>query len=624
MDKEHLHTHSHEHNEEESPIKLIFKIALAAALVLTAHFIPMPYSLIVYVIAYVIVGYEVVINAVHSTFHGELFDENFLMALATIGAFAIGSYSEAVAVMIFYNVGELFQDLAVARSRKNIAQLMDIRPDFAVIVENDIETTVSPDAVSVGDIIRIKPGERVPLDCVVTHGASAVDTSALTGESVPLDALEGSLLSSGSVNLTGVLTCRVNNDFSQSTVQKILDLVSEAGDKKARAEKFITRFSKIYTPCVIFAAVLIAFVPPIFGGIFSEWFYRGLIFLVVSCPCALVISVPVGFLGGIGGAAKNGVLVKGGNVLDALSAPKAVVFDKTGTLTKGKFVLTEVMPAEGVSKNELMHAGAICERSSNHPIAVSVYAACKNSDNNEKVLKYEELAGYGVLSSAESGEYAAGNKKLMDKLSIALPDIQNSAATVLYIAQNGKYLGCLMVADEMKDGVKDAIQELRNLGVEKCYMLTGDNEAIAKEISAAAGLDGYKAGLLPQQKVEAFEEITNDIGTCVYAGDGINDAPLLARADVGIAMGGVGSDAAIEAADVVLMTDDISKIASAIRISRGAKRIVHENIGMALGIKLAVMIVAAFGAVPMWLAIFADVGVALLAVANSARAIRLK
>ncbi|MEG2404758.1 MAG: heavy metal translocating P-type ATPase [Oscillospiraceae bacterium] len=618
--------HEHGHESEGSLRGNIIRIGLSAALVVIAMFVPQPFSLFLYVAAYLTAGGTVLTNAVKNTLHGELFDENFLMAIATVGAFAIGEFTEAVAVMIFYEIGELFQDMAVARSRKNIEGLMNIRPDYAVLLNGTTETRIAPEDAKVGDIIIIKPGERVPLDCTVLSGKSTVDASALTGESVPQDVALNNALLNGSVNLTGVLTCQVTGVYSDSTVQKILSLVSDAGDKKANAEKLITRFSRIYTPCVIGAAVLIAAIPPIFfGGVFSEWFYRGLIFLVISCPCALVISIPVGFFGGIGGGAKNGILIKGGNVIDLLYAPKTVILDKTGTLTKGSFELTEVQAASEVTRDELFRAAMLCERSSNHPIAVSVRKACHGKDSGEEILQYNEVSGFGVTAKTIDATYAAGNAKLMQKLNIALPAFAPCAATVLYVAKGGRYLGRLLIADEMKESTPSAIKELRSLGVEKCYMLTGDNDAIAKDIAQKAGLDGYQAGLLPQDKITAFEKIAKETnGICMFAGDGINDAPLLARADVGIAMGGVGSDAAIEAADAVLMTDDISRIASAIRIARGTRRIIVQNIALALGVKLIVLAVAAFGAVPMWLAIFADVGVALLAVANAARAVMIK
>ncbi|MEF9969371.1 MAG: heavy metal translocating P-type ATPase [Ruthenibacterium sp.] len=630
--------HSHAHHHGETPhkkeiYKSIFWIILALALVIGAHFVTnFQLALVLYLIAYFAVGREVLWNAFRNICHGEIFDENFLMVVATLGAFAIGDFAEAVAVMIFYNVGETLQDMAVAKSRSNIASLMNIRPDFARIVKDGVETETAPENAAVGDIILIKPGERVPLDCTVQTGEGAVDASALTGESVPVSAAKGVALSSGSVNMNGVLTCVVTSVFADSTVQKILDLVSDASAKKASAEKFITRFAKIYTPCVMGAAALIALVPPLFLGwhTFPDWFYRGLIFLVVSCPCALVISIPVSFLGGIGGAAKNGVLVKGSDVLDRLTAPKTIVFDKTGTLTRGKFAVSSVVPAAGQTADTLLSAAALCERSSNHPIALSVRDYCAEKDSNAVITNYEEKAGYGILAGTQNGVYAAGNAKLMAFVGVKLPlagekDVKNAVATVLYLAKDSTYLGTIYIADTIKSGVKEAIANLRTLGVTTCYMLTGDNAAIAQNVADAVGLDGYKAGLLPHEKVAAFEALTQTAGgTALYAGDGINDAPLLARADVGFAMGGVGSDAAIEAADVVLMTDEVRKIGTAIRIARQTKTIVKQNIIFALSVKVIVLILSAFGYTPMWLAIFADVGVALLAVANATRAIGLK
>ncbi|MEG2671721.1 MAG: heavy metal translocating P-type ATPase [Ruthenibacterium sp.] len=631
----HDHAHGHEHGAEDKNAvkKSIFFIALALALVIGAYFVSNFWvALCMYLIAYLAVGREVLSNAFHNICRGEIFDENFLMVVATLGAFAIGDFSEAVAVMIFYNVGETLQDMAVAKSRANIASLMNIRPDFARTLKDGVEAEVAPETVAVGALILIKPGERVPLDCTVKSGEGAVDASALTGESMPIAASEGVALSSGSVNMNGVLTCVVTSVFADSTVQKILDLVSDASAKKASAEKFITRFAKIYTPCVMGAAALIAIVPPLFFGwsTFPDWFYRGLIFLVVSCPCALVISIPVSFLGGIGGAAKNGVLVKGSDVLDRLTAPKTIVFDKTGTLTQGKFAVSTVRPAKGQTEDTLLAAAALCERSSNHPIALSVRDYCAAKDSGAALTNYEEKAGYGVLATTKDGVYAAGNAKLMAFVGANLPpddgaNTKNAVATVLYFAKDGIYLGTIFIADTIKSGVKEAIANLRTLGVQTCYMLTGDNAAIAQSVADAVGLDGYKAGLLPHEKVAAFEALTQTAGgVSLYAGDGINDAPLLARADVGFAMGGVGSDAAIEAADVVLMTDEVGKIGSAIRIARQTKTIVKQNIIFALSVKVIVLILSAFGYTPMWLAIFADVGVALLAVANATRAIGLK
>lgn len=616
------HEHSHEHSASDIK-KDIVKVLFAICLTVLGGFLPLPFAIAVFVIAYIFAGGNVVVNAVKNILRGNWFDENFLMAIATVGAFAIGDFTEAVAVMVFYQIGEILQGLAVSRSRKNIEGLMNIRPEFAVVETEKGEQKVSPESVQIGATLIVRAGEKVPVDCVVLSGTSAVDTSALTGESVPLDAQEGTSLVGGSVNLTGVLRCKATNEFGQSAVQKILNLVEQAGDKKAKAEKLITRLAKIYTPCVIAAALAIAFVPLLFGGNFQDWFYRGLIFLVVSCPCALVVSIPVGFMGGIGGAAKRGVLVKGGDILDSLYTPKAVIFDKTGTLTKGVFAVKQVVAANGVIEDELIKAASICERNSNHPIAVSVRKAFKDKDTGEEILQYSEVAGFGIEAQTQNSTYLAGNLKMMQKNNIEnVAQGLTAAETQLHIVQNSKYLGYITIADEIKENTKKAIDELRNLGVEKCFMLTGDNEAVAKAIAQEAGLDGYKAGLLPHEKVEAFETLTGDInGISMFAGDGINDAPLLARADVGIAMGGVGSDAAIEAADIVLMTDDIAKIGDAIRMARKTRTIVWQNIIFAMGVKLIVMVVAAFGAVPMWLAIFADVGVALIAVANAARAV---
>ncbi|MEG1010945.1 MAG: heavy metal translocating P-type ATPase, partial [Ruthenibacterium sp.] len=634
--------HAHGIAPEKSTIRRdIVLIFVAVALVVLAHFVKTApalaggafwAALALYLIAYGLVGRKVLYSAFRNILRGKIFDENFLMTVATFGAFAIGDFAEAVAVMIFYNIGETLQDIAVAKSRANIATLMDIRPDFARLVTGDTEREIAPEDARVGDVILIRPGERVPLDCVVLSGEGAVDASALTGESMPVSAAPGSALSNGSVNMNGVLTCKVTSVFADSTVQKILNLVSDASGKKADAEKFITRFSRIYTPIVMGLAVLIALVPPLFYGFdtFSQWFYRGLIFLVVSCPCALVVSIPVSFLGGIGGAARSGVLVKGGDVIDRLAQPKLVVFDKTGTLTRGKFAVSHVLPAAGAQADPaaLLAAVALCERSSNHPIALSVRAYCGAQDSGAALDSYEEKAGCGVLAASGGVTYAAGNAKLMTLVGAVVPDKALAAAdtaigTVLHVARDKTYLGTLLIADSIKPGVREAVAHLHALGVEQCCMLTGDNENVARSVAEAVGLDSYKAGLLPNEKVAAFEALSQGVsGVSLYTGDGINDAPLLARADIGIAMGGVGSDAAIEAADVVLMTDEVDKIASAILVARRTRRIVMQNIIFALGVKIIIMAVAALGFAPMWLAIFGDVGVALLAVANAARAVR--
>lgn len=585
-------------------------------------------SFFAYLAAYLLAGHAILASAAKGLFKGRMFDENLLMTVASLGAFAIGEMAEAVFVIIFYRVGELLQDLAVSKSRKNIAGLMDIRPDFATLLVDGTEVRTEPDAVAVGSLIRIRPGEKVPLDCVVTEGESAVDASALTGESVPVAATVGTSLVNGSINLSGMITARTTATFGDSTVQKILDLVNESSGKKAKAEKFITRFARVYTPVVMALALLIAVIPPFFTGwnTFSEWLYRGLVFLVVSCPCALVLSIPVSFMGGIGGAAKHGILVKGGDVIDRLRMPEAVVFDKTGTLTKGEFSVAEVLPAAGVSESDLLTAAALCERNSNHPIALSVRKFCSDADANDDLLRYEELTGMGIEAVTASGKFHAGNARLMQHIGATLPqNLPSTVGTQLLVAKNGVCLGQLVIRDQIKPEAKQAIDHLRSLGVNKLFMLTGDREEVAAEVATAVGLDGYKAGLLPQDKVAAFEGLTQELtGVTMYTGDGINDAPLLARADVGIAMGGVGSDAAIEAADLVLMTDEVEKIASAITIARATRRIVMQNIIFALGVKAFVLVLAAFGLTPMWLAIFADVGVALLAVANATRAMFIK
>lgn len=624
----------HDHGgpvEKSQVISTAWQIAASLALLALGYFsagMSSIVSFIAYLAAYLLAGHAILLSAGKGLIKGRMFDENLLMSVASLGAFLIGDMSEAVAVIIFYRVGELLQDLAVNRSRKNIASLMDIRPDFATLYENGQEQRLDPTEVAVGSLIRIRPGERVPLDCIVTEGQSAVDASALTGESVPVSAVSGTELANGSVNLSGLLTARTTASFGDSTVQKILDLVDEAGSKKAKAEKFITKFARVYTPIVMGLALLIAVIPPFFTGFstFSDWLYRGLVFLVVSCPCALVLSIPVSFMGGIGGAAKNGILVKGGDVLDRLRAPKAVIFDKTGTLTRGEFTVAEVLPAKGVQPDELLAAAALCERNSSHPIALSVRRYCAQNDSGDEITSYQEKSGMGIEAITENASYYAGNQLLMSSVGVALDSAEHqSIGTEVLIAKNGEFLGRLLIRDEIKPNAKQAVSHLRSLGVEQLFMLTGDKEDVAREVAAAVGLDGYKAGLLPQDKVAAFESLTaNTNGVTMYTGDGINDAPLLARADVGIAMGGVGSDAAIEAADLVLMTDEVEKIAGAIRIARSTRRIVMQNIVFALGVKVVVLVLAAFGLTPMWLAIFADVGVALLAVANAARAVFIK
>jgi Cd2+/Zn2+-exporting ATPase len=619
-------THEHEHN---TPIKKeIIKFVIGAAIfgVATAMKLLDTLELILYLISYAIVGGKVLLRAFNNTRRGQVFDENFLMSIATIGAFLIGEYAEGVAVMLFYQVGEIFQSIAVNRSRKSISALMDIRPDFANLKVGDELRKVDPEDVSIGEIIVVKPGEKVPLDGKVIEGYSMVDTSALTGESVPREVIVGDSILGGVINKNGLLTIEVEKEFGDSTVAKILDLVQNASSKKAPTEDFITKFARYYTPVVVFAAIALAIIPPIIieGATFSEWVYRALAFLVVSCPCALVVSIPLGFFGGIGGASRNGILVKGGNYLEALNNVEVVVFDKTGTLTKGVFKVTEVKPHKDISKDELMKLVAHAESYANHPIATSIVSAYVKEINKELINDYEEISGHGVKVTVEGKEVLAGNNKLMIKENIQYEQF-DSIGTVIYVAVDKKYAGYIVISDEVKEDSANAIKALKAMGVKKTVMLTGDNRTVATSISKDLGLDEVHAELLPDQKVEKLEILEaqkSSKGKLVFVGDGINDAPVLARADIGIAMGGVGSDAAIEAADVVIMTDEPSKIATAIKIARKTRTIVMQNIVFALGIKAILLVLIAVGIGSMWEAVFGDVGVTLLAVLNSMRALK--
>jgi len=577
-----------------------------------------------FLVSYIIIGKDVLKKAVNNISKGQIFDENFLMGIATLGAFAIGEYPEGIAVLLFYQVGELFQDMAVHRSRKSIADLMDIRPDFANIKKGDEIIKVSPTEVEPGEIIIIRPGERVPLDGVIVEGESSMDTSALTGESVPRDVKAGDEVLGGFINNNGLLSVKVTKPFGQSTVSKILELVENAGSKKAPTEKFITRFARYYTPIVVFSALFIAIVPPLVvaNQSFSQWIYRALVFLVVSCPCALVISIPLGFFGGIGGASRHGILVKGGNYLEAMTEIDTVVFDKTGTLTKGVFDVTEINPAPGITKDELLYYGAIAESQSTHPIAVSIINAYGGGINNHQIKSYKEIPGHGIVVDTDEHEILAGNLALMEQKNIDCQRV-DTTGTVVYIAVDGKYAGNIIVADKIKDDSKKAIEALKALGVRTIAMLTGDTKEVGEKVAKKLGLDAVYTQLLPQHKVEKLEMLEKQKGSkgkLVFVGDGINDAPVLARADIGIAMGGLGSDAAIEAADIVLMTDEPYKLVKAIEISRKTKRIVWQNIVLALAVKGIVLLMGAVGAATMWEAVFADVGVALIAVLNSMRA----
>ena len=585
-------------------------------------------ELVMYLTAYVLVGGEVLIKSIRNILRGQVFDENFLMSLATIGAFAIGEYSEGVAVMIFYQIGEMFQDLAVDRSRRSIKELMDIRPDYANLVSEGRVIQVPPEDVPVGAYIIVKPGERVPLDGRITEGRSMLDTSALTGESVPREANAGDEILAGFINNSGVLTVEVSKEFGESTVSKILDMVQNASSKKSHTENFITKFARYYTPAVVFSALALAFVPPLVlqGEAFSDWIYRALIFLVVSCPCALVISIPLGFFGGIGGASKNGVLIKGSNYLDALNQVDTIVFDKTGTLTKGVFKVTEIKALGEMKEGELLQYAAYIESYSGHPIALSILKAYGSEAVGSEISDYEEIPGHGVRAEVFGKRVAAGNIKMMqlEGISAESPDI---AGALVHIAIEGAYAGYIVISDEIKDDAERAVRPLKASGIKKTVMLTGDVRAAGEKAGSVLGLDEVYSELLPDQKVEKLEWIKNEMrsrGKVAFVGDGINDAPVLARADVGIAMGGLGSDAAIEAADIVIMTDEPSKIVSAIRIAKKTRRIVLQNIVFAMGVKLIVLLLGAGGLATMWEAVFADVGVALIAVLNAIRVLNLK
>lgn len=580
-----------------------------------------------YFISYLLVGSEVLTNAIRNIRRGQVFDENFLMSIATVGAFAIGEFPEGVAVMLFYQVGEYFQDLAVNRSRKSITALMDIRPDYANLKVNEEITKVSPEQVTKGQTIIVKPGERVPLDGKVIDGMSMVDTSALTGESVPREIEPGMDVLSGFINKNGLLTIEVTKEFAESTVAKILDLVENASSRKAPTENFITKFARYYTPVVVIIALLIAIIPPLVfpGATFYQWLYRALVFLVISCPCALVISIPLGFFGGIGGSSKQGVLVKGSNYLEALKNAEIVVFDKTGTLTKGVFKVTQIKPSQDFTEEKLLELAAKAEIYSNHPIAESILKAYSKPVNKEDVQSYNEIPGHGLKIQSKGEEILAGNAKLMIKENIPYDDPINVSGTIVHVATNKNYAGYLVISDEIKEDSPTAIRSLKELGIKKTVMLTGDARSVAENVGQELNLDEVYAELLPDQKIERVESLEKQKspqGKLVFVGDGVNDAPVLARADVGIAMGGLGSDAAIEAADVVIMTDEPSKIATAVRISRKTYRIVWQNIIFAFGVKIVVLILGAGGLATMWEAVFADVGVSLIAVLNAMRVMK--
>lgn len=585
---------------------------------------------LLFAIPYGVIGWDIVYKALRNIVHGQVFDENFLMCVATFGAFGVGEYAEAVAVMLFYQVGELFQNYAVNRSRQSIADLMDICPEFANVERDGRLEQVEPDEVMPGDIIVIRPGERVPLDGVVTEGESFLDTAALTGESVPRKACAGDEVISGCVNGSGLLKVKVTKEYEDSTVAKILELVENAGERKAQVENFITKFARYYTPVVVTAAVLLAFVPPlILGGSFGEWIRRACIFLVISCPCALVISVPLSFFGGIGAASRSGILVKGSNFLEAAASMKTIVFDKTGTLTKGEFKVTAKHPAQGIGEEELLETAALAESYSDHPIARSIQEAYgaqqKEQLHLERVEKTEEISGHGVRAVIDGSTVLAGNEKLMYLEQISFT-AETVPGTVVYLAKDGRFLGSVVISDEAKPEAKAAVAGLKAAGVRQTVMLTGDRKEAAQAVADELGIDVCMAELLPQDKVEALESLlkNEEYGKVGFAGDGINDAPVLTRADIGFAMGSMGSDAAIEAADIVLMDDNPEKIALTIRIARQTMRIVKQNITFALAVKFLVLILGAFGAANMWEAVFADVGVSVIAILNAMRTLRIK
>lgn len=610
--------------------KSLIQIIISAILFAIGLLVPFSNEWItkgIYIVAYLIVGLEIVIKAIKNIFKGEVFDEHFLMAVATIGAFAIGEFPEAVAVMLFYQIGELFQDYAVDKSKESITNLMDIRPDVAVVKRNGKLETVKPETVKIGEEIVVKPGEKIPLDGTIIDGRSMLDTSALTGESVPRSAKIGEKVLSGCINQSGVLTIKVEKEFGESTVSKILDLVENASNKKSKSENFITKFAKIYTPTVVGIAVLLAIIPPFLlnWGSFSEWLERALTFLVVSCPCALVISIPLGFFGGIGGASRKGVLIKGSNYLELLSKTDIFVFDKTGTLTEGVFEVQKINPVD-ISEEELLKIAAYAESYSNHPISASIKKAYQKEINQEIIEKTEEISGKGIISQIENKTVVIGNNKIMQEKGIEYKE-SNDIGTILYVAINNKFAGSIVIADKIKEDAEQTIQGLKRNNVSKTVMLTGDKKEIAEKVAKQIEIDEVYTDLLPDQKVEKVEELMKqktEKGKLAFVGDGINDAPVLAISDIGIAMGGLGSDAAIEAADIVIMNDKPSKILEAIKISNKTMRIVKQNIIFAISVKILVLILGACGIATMWEAVFADVGVSFIAILNSLRALGRK
>lgn len=619
------HEHYHEYEEKNEKQRLL-KITIGFCILLCGLFCNLQglSKFLVFFVAYIIVGFDIILTAIKNIIKGEVFDENFLMSLATIGAFSIKEYPEAVMVMVLYQIGEYFQDKAVEKSKKSISDLMDIRPDYANVEINGEIVKKSPQEINIGETIIVKAGEKIPLDGVITDGSAIIDTSALTGESVPQNLSVGNSAISGCINTNGLIKIKVDKIYSQSTVSKILELVEHASSKKAKAENFITKFARIYTPAVVILAVLLAIIPPIiFNGIFSIWFSRALTFLVISCPCAIVISVPLGFFAGIGGASCQGILIKGSAYLEGLSKPYAVVFDKTGTLTKGKFQVVKIVPQSGIGEDELLKLTAYAESYSNHPIATSIKEKYSNQIIQSEITNVEEIAGNGVKANISGNTIIVGNEKLMNKFGIDYIPV-NETGTIIYIAQNSTYLGFIVISDTIKDYAKETISSLNKNKI-KTVMLTGDNSKTAKTVATKLGIAEVYSQLLPKDKVEKLEEIITQKDknkTVIFVGDGINDAPVLTRADIGIAMGGIGADAAIEAADVVIMDDKLPKIQAGITIAKRTMTIVKQNIIFAIGIKILFLICGAYGFISMWGAVFADVGVTLLAVLNSLRAIK--
>lgn len=599
---------------------MLRRIIAAAVLTVLIALAPLEgvWKLLAFMLPYLIVGYDVLKSAVRNIANGQVFGEQFLMAIATVGAFGVGEYPEAAGVMIFYQIGELFQYIAVDRSRKSIAALMDIRPDYAVAVREGREISVYPDEVEIGETIVIKPGEKIALDGVIIEGHTSVNTAALTGESLPAELAEGDRVISGSINLSGLIKVRTESSFGESTVSKILELVENASDKKARVESFISHFARWYTPCVVVSAAMLAFIPPLFTGNWAEWINRALIFLMVSCPCALVVSVPMSFFGGIGGASREGILIKGANYMETLAKVDTLVFDKTGTLTKGVFAVDAVHP-QNISQKELLDIAAAAESRSNHPVAESIAAACGGNVDKSRLGEITELAGMGIKAEVDGIIYYAGNGRLMDKVGAKWHQC-HLAGTAVHISRESEYLGHIIVNDQLKPDAAEAIRLLKSLGVKKTVMLTGDMQKVAEHVGEKLGVDQVFAGLMPADKVEKVEELLASGARLAFVGDGINDAPVLRRADVGIAMGAMGSDAAIEFADIVLMDDKPSKLPLAVKISRRTMRIVTQNIAFALGVKAVILILGAMGLTNMWAAIFGDVGVMIIAVINSMRA----